>query len=468
MSALHQTAIYGIGIMLGRMAPLITLPLITGYLTPGDYGRLELLALIAEFGSLLAGAGLSVSVFRWATIGGDETRRQAGAEVLALASLLTVLIGAVAWLWLPAIASLMPASASRLELQLVALSFALTACIEAPLALVRIGGRAVVFVVLSLARVALQILLIWLFLRAGYGVAGVLAANMLAALALAIALMLDLVPRFGWRLPCRASVRRHALYGLPLMLAGLANFVQNAGDRWLVGDQLGATDLALYALAIKAFVFTAFAVKPYEMWWEANRQRMLETERGLERIAAYAGLGVALALVAAAGMALLGPYLLRLATPEAYHDAALWLPIAAALGGLHAANGFIGTGIYFRETGFANLWINVFTAVVALGLYALLIPSYGFAGALAGRAVSQLVRAIAFAVVGARSLPLALPWTRLAVAGGLALTLVMTSMSMDPSHGPWLAMAAFSLIMFAPLALGLVPGRSLVSAGWSR
>lgn len=402
MSALRQSAVYAVGVILARAAPIVTIPLLAHGLSAAEYGRLEMLVMIAEIGGLLAGGGLSASVFRWSVLGDAAARRRAGAEALGAATVLALAMAALGAVLLPLAGPVLPTPASDAELRLIAVSFALAAAVETPLALMRAEGRAVWFTTLSILRLLLQIALMWGFLSAGWGVTGALAAGALASAALALALMADLVPRIGWRLPGREALGNHALYGGPLMLAGLAAFAQNAGDRWIVGDAFGPEELALYALAAKAAAFTALAVRPYDMWWEANRMRLREGPDGRRRILRAQLVGVGLGAAAALGMALLGPFALRLSTPEVYHGAADLLAPAAVVGALNVLAAYAGAGVYFRRTGFAMLGANVVAAVAALSLYAVAIPLWGLDGALAARGASYLLRAALYVAISFR------------------------------------------------------------------
>ena len=399
MSALRDTAIYAVGVLLARAAPVITIPLLAHGLPTAEYGRLETLVMIAELGGLLAGGGLSASVFRWAVLGDATARRRAGAEALGAATVLATMTALLGVLLLPLAASLLPTHASATELRLIAVSFAIAAAVETPLALMRAEGRAMRFTLLTVARLVLQIVLMAVFLHAGWGVTGALAAGAIASAALALALLADLVPRTGWRLPGREALSQHGLYGGPLMLAGLAGFAQAAGDRWIVGEAFGPVELAFYALAVKAAAFTALAVRPYDMWWEANRMRLRDGPDGRRRVLRAQLVGVGLGAVAALAMALLGPWALRLATPAPYHDAAALLPLAAAVGALNVLAAYAGAGVYFRRTGFALLGANLVAAAAALGLYAAMIPVWGLQGALAARGISYMLRAMLYVAI---------------------------------------------------------------------
>jgi O-antigen/teichoic acid export membrane protein len=124
-----------------------------------------------------------------------------------------------------------------------------------------------------------------------------------------------------------------------------------------------------------------------------NRMRRREGPDGCRQGLRAQLIGVGRGAGAALVMALLGPWALRLATPESHHVAADLIPLAAAVGALNVATAYAGAGVYFHRAGFAPLGANTITAIAALGLYAVAIPLWGLEGALAARGVSYMMRA---------------------------------------------------------------------------
>jgi O-antigen/teichoic acid export membrane protein len=454
MSPLAQTAVYAAGALLSRAAPLLTLPLLTHGLSPADYGRLEMLAMIAEIGGMLAGGGLAAGVFRFAAGADPAERRREGARALGLALALTATALAASLAAAPLLAPRLPVPVPTDELRLAALGFALAACIETPLALLRVEGRALRLTLLTLARLGLHVALLWAALSAGLGVTGALAAGAAASAALALALVAGAGRDAGIALPRGTDLRRHLSFAGPVMAAGLATLAWTTADRWMAAG-FGAESLAVYALAIKAALFVKLAVRPYEMWWEGARMRLAAGPDGPAALGRAAAFGAALSLAAGAGMALLGPHLLRLVTPQAYHGAAALLPLAALAGAAHAAGAFAEAGLFLRRTGYALLGANLATAAAALALYAALIPVWGLEGALIARAAAFALRIALFLSIG-RALAPALPWARLAALVGLTLGLAAAFAGAGPAAG----VAAAAVAALAPFALGLGPRRT--------
>src|SRR5688500_15807481 len=61
----RQTLIYGLGLILGKGVGLLMLPVYTRFLTPADYGVLELVEMTLELISIAAGAQLALGIFRY-------------------------------------------------------------------------------------------------------------------------------------------------------------------------------------------------------------------------------------------------------------------------------------------------------------------------------------------------------------------------------------------------------------------
>src|SRR5690606_5448109 len=60
-----HTLIYAAGTAIGRLASFLMLPIYTRFLTPADYGVLELLAMTIDLIGMLTGMTIAASVFRF-------------------------------------------------------------------------------------------------------------------------------------------------------------------------------------------------------------------------------------------------------------------------------------------------------------------------------------------------------------------------------------------------------------------
>ena len=61
----RHTLIYGAGMMLSRAISFVMLPVYTRYLTPADYGVMELIGTTLDLIAIIAGARIAAGIFRF-------------------------------------------------------------------------------------------------------------------------------------------------------------------------------------------------------------------------------------------------------------------------------------------------------------------------------------------------------------------------------------------------------------------
>ncbi len=417
---LRAAACYAVAVAAAKALGLALLPVMTAALAPAEFARLELLLSLGEIAGLLLAAGLVDTLYRFVALDG----RAAVARVAGLGLAMGALGLALAGLGAP-LGAWLPLPAPPLEVLLLGAAVALDVALGVPLALLRVDGRAGAYAGMVVLRGALHVVLATLLLRLGAGVAGVLGAAALAALVVA-----------GWLLASRARVGELSLvplgwgrllaYGAPLTLGGLAAFALGAADRWFLAEAVPGEALAEYALAVKLAMAAAFLTQPFELWWYPRRVALLAAPGGAAESERMVGLGGALVLLAAGAAAVAGPALVGWATPPAYHGAARWIPWLTAALAMQSLGSLVNVGCYARRSTNQALAVNGLAGLAALAGYALLVPPFGVAGAVAATLLGQAVRLVAFWAMSHRSAPLDYPLGRLAllalpVAGASAL-----------------------------------------------
>src|SRR5690606_9087951 len=70
-----HTLIYAAGTVISRLASFIMLPIYTRFLTPADYGVLELLSMTIDIVGMLTGMSIASSVFRFHARYDDQARK---------------------------------------------------------------------------------------------------------------------------------------------------------------------------------------------------------------------------------------------------------------------------------------------------------------------------------------------------------------------------------------------------------
>ncbi|MCO4757066.1 MAG: lipopolysaccharide biosynthesis protein [Oceanospirillaceae bacterium] len=456
--ALQHSLVYAAALALSKGFALIMVPIATHYLTPADYGRLDVLQTLADLLSIVIGMGLAETLFRFAGSEEDSVeRRRASANIFGMALSLGALALIIGQLAAPQISQLLPGGIAIVETRLILASLALVGTILVPLAWLRMQGNPWLYLLGTAGRVALQVAIAVPLLMMGFGVVGVLTGTLLSALCLSGWLIWKQLQDTGIRFEF-TRFRMYSAYGGPLIFVGMAGFILGSFDRWILADAVGTAEMAQYALAAKFGLITAVFIQPFDLWWHARRFSCLQEANGPQRCAQFAAIGVVIAMFSCLIIAAAGPTLVRVLTPEAYHQSIQYIPWLAALAALHNATSTLGFGAMSESNTVRPALIDGVAAAVALAAYLTLIPEYHAWGAIAATTLALSLRFIMMYRISQRTLSLPYPIRRLT----LMLLLCLVALIVIPSSPlSWLngVISLGALLSFAitSVMLGLIP-----------
>ncbi len=461
-SALKQGLVYGSALALSKGVGLLMVPVFTRFLTPDDYGRLDILQTLADVLSIVIAFGLTDTLFRFAGTARDTAeQRDVAAHIFGLAVAMAVVSAALTQAVAPVIAAALPGDPSVLQTRLILASLSLSVCILIPLAWLRMRDKAGGYFAAGVGRVVLQGGLSAALLFLGFGVTGVMVAGFTAAAVVAGCLAAWQYRDTGIRFSL-LGLRRFGVYGGPLVLTGVAGFVLGSFDRWLLADAVGPGQMAQYALAAKFALVTALLIQPFDMWWLPRRFAVLGEAGGAERAARIVALGVTIAILAAVCIAGLGPALVRALTPESYHGAIRYLPWLAALAAVHGATTLFNMGCYSRHTTLRPLFIETASAALALAGYVILIPRFGGDGAVVATAVALSFRLALTYWISQRTLFIPYPAIRLLALAALGVAVIAATQHAPAPAGQWAVLAAGAAgLLVLGLWLRVVPVRAI-------
>ena len=319
MSFVKQFLIYGVAGAASRLAAIVLVPLYTHSLTVAQYGQLEVLLAIHALVVIVGGLQTESAVARdchQATQAGQARRLAWTALVLTVTG--TALVSLA--LWGAALFGHLPAAVSGRTLLLL---LALTGPVQLlgiQLILLRFGGSALFFALLSFSDLTLCALFsVWFIAGMQLGIDGALLGILCGKL---VCVCLAWAPTLGNPLqgrPACALANGMLAYGVPALPAVLVNWLQNAGSRLLLAMALTLDDVALAGIAIKVAALYAFVVYSFRLAWEPYAMARLADvdsdpqvfNRTLEWYVATMFLVAGLAL-------LLGPSVVAVLAPPAY------------------------------------------------------------------------------------------------------------------------------------------------------
>lgn len=446
-AAFSRPAAYVAAVGFDKGFSIITIPLMAHFLSPDDFGRLDVAVSLIEFTSLIFTLGLADTVVRFASMeAARRAQRRCAAELLGAGMAIVALLAVLVQLAAPWLIALIGITIDETAVRWGLAGATATGLIEMPLIWLRFRDQAWRFFGFVAVRSVVQASATIGVLYAGGGAAGVLIANAVVALTFASVLLISQVRRTGLGFSGWA-LRSVGGYGLPLVGGLLAMFALGNCDRWFLSGTIADSEIAFYGLAVKLGLATALLTQPFMLWWNARRIAMLARPGGLSKIAAAWGRGVSLLLMSGLFVALAGPMFIHAAFPADYARAVVYLPLVVVISVLNELCSLSNIGCYAAAHGLRVLLVNTLGALVALALYALLIPAYGAFGAIAATIAGHLARLGLFLLMGQERAPVQYAWGPFLAACALAAALVAVAPPADALvlRGSW-ALAALMLL----------------------
>jgi O-antigen/teichoic acid export membrane protein len=395
----RNALVYGIGMVLSRAVSFLLLPVYTRYLTPDDYGVLQLLQISLDIVGILLSAGTTTGVLRF-YFKATTDRERSGVVVTAFAMLAGLnaagaLILSLLAPWLAQ--ALLKGAGSPACIRIAACNFALDACISVPLLLMQARGRAALYNVATLGKLALGLSLNILFVVGfGWKVEGILTANLITLLLVGSSLVAWMARET--RVPPNAGAARDLRrFGLPHQVAMGGAFILTFGDRFFLQAFHGLAAVGLYGLAYQfGFLLVNLGASPYFRAWSPHRLQLAAAPREFRDERYNQGFRyLNLILVSlAVGISLFIRPILAIMSDPSFHPAAAMVPVILAAYLVQVWTEAVSLGIEVSErTKYVTYatWISVACILV---LYTALIPRFAGMGAAVATLAAFVVRLV--------------------------------------------------------------------------
>lgn len=449
----RHTLIYGAGVLLGKAVAFVMLPVYTRFLTPADYGVMELIGMTLDIIAIVAGAKLAVGIFRYYhKAEREDEKRLVVSSALAALGLSYGVVGAMAFLAAPGLSMLVFGSTEHtLLIRVAAVNLALQSMLVVPLAYARVRNRSKLFVLAEGAKLLVGLTLnIVLLVYLGWGVLGVFTASLTATVLVGVVLTAWVVREVGLGFS-RDATRDLLRYGVPLIGTQLAAFALTFGDRYFLKASADTSTVGLYALAYQfGFLLAFVGYIPFEMVWEPIRFQVAKrSDRDAVFSRAFRYMTILLLTVAVVISLFVGDVLRVMAAP-AFLPAATLVPVILIAYVLQGWTQMHDVGILVREkTGYLTV-ANWIAAAVAIAGYALLIPRWLGMGAAVATVIAFAARFLVVSMVAQRLWPVRWDWAPvLRVAAAAAGTGLLAAL-LPPL--PWLASVGLHCALFVAYA----------------
>lgn len=455
-TAVRHSLVYGLGSVAAKAISFLMVPFYTHYLSPADYGVLEILDLTVSLCGMFLNMGITTALLQAhaAAKTAADKRTVASTALLGviLTGILTILMSISAAKPLSAML-LGPGVPSRYLLLSLA-AFALNYISNLPgtyiRALEKSGWFATLEVSVLVFSLGLNIVFIAVF---KLGLFGVLLSSALTAALQAVVLTGWMLSRVG--ITFRGGVLRQLMnYGMPLILSNAALFTLNFSDRYFLQHFRSLSDVGVYAVGYKfGFTINYLLVLPFSSMWQARMYIVHQRPDHAKIFGQVFVLYSILLTYAALGLAMFSSEVVRLMVDPQFSAAE---PVVAIVAGAYALCGIAycartGTFVTGKTGVLASLSVAI--AILNLTLNWVLIPRAGMLGAAWATLASFAALAAVNYWFSQRVIRLPLGIWRVVSALALACGLYLVPLWWSPAQiGPAIAFKSALLLLF-PLLL---------------
>ena len=391
-------AIYGIGDILRKLIGFLLIPIYTRYLTPADYGVLEVLTVTISILGLFIIHGM-YSAFSRSYLYDYKDNFEQQRELFSTTYFYLLGSGVFFFTILTVFSQSINGLIFKSDNYLLLLKLSIgICCLEAirgfPFAIYRNNFESVKFVTLRTVGFTVNISLnLYFIVVKQFGIIGILVGNLLTSFLICIIGTFLLKDYFVFRFSI-TKLKPMLKFGLPLLPAGVAWFIFDISDRYFLLHLSSNTELGLYSLAAKfAMIVQFLLLMPLQRVYFASYYPLAKNDPEnaryiLGRFFTYfclAGGFVGL------GVIFLSEPLIKIMADKAFWASYNVVPLLAGsavlLGIVHTLNAGINiTG----KTKYLPLIVGP-VAIVNIGLNIALIPKFGMMGAGYATFISYIV-----------------------------------------------------------------------------
>lgn len=381
---ISHSGIYLLGNILQRAVSFIMLPIYTRYLTPADYGVLELLSMVIDIVAILLGLRISQAIFRFYHEYDDEHQRH------TIITTSMILLGGVNLLGVAVIAvfskplSLLVFDQPDMTYLLILFSFTLLfqAMVAIPMTYIRARQKPVLFVAFSIFKLSLQLSLniyfvVFLQMRAE----GVIYSSLIAGIAMSCILTAYTLKITGLSFSL-TQAQALTSFSFPLVLTGLISFFITFGDRYFLRYYGNLSEVGIYALAYKfGFLLMFLIVGPFSNHWDSEKYIVMKSPHASK---IYQQTFLAYSTIVSFFVVLVSVFvndLLRIMSDSSFWPASKIVPVVMLAYVFNAWASYTNLGIFAKDRTI-EIAYGTFIGALVVGLgYITLIPKFGVMGA---------------------------------------------------------------------------------------
>lgn len=419
-----DTKIYMFAEILRNSVSLIMLPIYTRFLTPEDYGSVELLSMIIDFASIIFGARATEAVFRfYCTSHSSEEKK----EIIASSLFLSFLMGCIGATFVIAFSeslatAIFDDAAYQKYIILFALTMILLPLIEIPFSYIRAMRKSHLFFAFSAVKLVIQVSLnIYFVVYREMHVEGVVYSTLFSFVIVSAILTSYTVLSVGLKVTKKACTQLFS-FSLPMKLATVGAFFLTFGDRYILNIYTDLTQVGIYSLGYKfAFIFTVLAWDTFENMWDAEKYvvyKKPDAKLIYQKVFLYMNIVL---FTVGLGFSLFVKDLLKIMSAPEFWPAYEVVPIIIMAYIIQSWGRFCDLGIMLKKKTMQIAYAQWFAVIVIAIAYFTLIPKYGIQGAAWATLIGFSAQFYWINEQGGKYYNMYLPWMKVFLIAVLAI-----------------------------------------------
>ena len=373
---------FSIGPIVGAVFSFITIPIITYFISPSEYGRVSMFTLFQNVLGMIAYLGLDQAYIKFYHDEEDKEKLMLHSIVPALS--LAVLVSIGVFLLKEPLATWLYGSTEDLSCVYILIPYLPFFVVERFILIkYRMEQKGMLYSFFSIfSKAALLVLSVLTLKYYLCGYQSVIYSTVLAQILTTVLLFISCyknnkitVSEWEW-----SYVKTLLKYSLPLIPATIVGWVLNSMDKIMIRSlcdyqQLGLYDTALKIVSVLAIVQNCFSTfwSPIAFKWNKEKK---ETEK-------FEEVGKILSIIMVSmfmGILTFKEVIIKILSPD-YYNAVEILPFLLIYPIMYTVSEVTVVGIYFSGKSVTTIIVAVCSCVLNVTLNSLLIPKYGAIGA---------------------------------------------------------------------------------------
>ncbi|VAW80323.1 hypothetical protein MNBD_GAMMA12-2378 [hydrothermal vent metagenome] len=454
--AINHTAIYGVSDIIRKIVGFLMLPIYTRYLTPEDYGVVQLMMMAIFIFEAFLGMRMGQAIFRYYFMAEDPKEKK---TVMTTAYLMTFGASILACIILIANAgnaTQLLIGDTRYEdlLKIFAIMLVTQALEEYGLIYVRVHQRAILFFVLSIVKLVLSLSLnIYFIVYRDLSVEGVIYSAGITSGVMALFSTFYTFYYSGMNFS-KPLLKKLLLFSYPLWIAGIGGLYAATSVNYFLRIFSGLDQVGIYALAIKfASLILVLVWTPFTRIWHSLKYEIYEMPDSNQM---YQNIFISLALVMSfigLGLSLFSGTLIQLMADSSFWAAGDIIPILVLAKIAQSFTGFNNFGILLKEkTGIIAIGAYISAIVTTISFF-VLIPLAGLLGAAFSILLGVVVQLLWIEWRSNKLYDMQLPWFRLVILNATWIICYLISLLLPEAllisvPGKLLILVSFVLLLF--------------------